>query len=101
MTVNTVLTTAEGFMRTSTAQPVMGSSSNYASTFLISSFGRSDSGSYICSATVSLPSNAYVRDSGTATHLIRATTGEMFVILLLLCFDNHSCLFIPQVSILH
>ena len=44
VTVNTVLTTDEGFMRASTAQPVMGSSTNYTSTFVISSFGRNDSG---------------------------------------------------------
>ena len=87
VTINTVLTTGDGFMRTSTAQLVMGSSNNYVSTFMISSFGRSDSGNYICSATVSLPSNAYVRDSssdhsGTATHSLRITTGEMFTAML-------------------
>ena len=57
VTVNTVLTTDEGFMHTSTAQPVMGSSTNYTATFMISSFGRNDSGLYVCSATVSLSSS--------------------------------------------
>ena len=80
VTVNTVLTTDEGFTRTSTAQQVMGSSTNYASEFTISSFGRSDSGLYDCRATVSLPSNAYISDSSSATHTLRVTTGEMFTI---------------------
>ena len=85
VTVNTVLATPDGFMRTSTAQPVMGSSiTNYATTFTISSFGRNDSGHYICSTTVSLPSNAYVSGSSTATHSVRVTTGEMFIIIVLI-----------------
>ena len=82
VTVSTVLTTPDGFTRTSTAQPVMGSSTNYTSTFLISSFGRSDSGLYDCRATVSLTSaNAYISDSSTVTHQVRVTTSEMFTIL--------------------
>ena len=82
VTVNTVLTTDEGFMRTSTAQPVMGSSTNYASTFVISSFGRSNSGNYICSATISLTSNAYISDSmrSTVSHTIRVTTGKVLTL---------------------
>ena len=81
VTVNTALTTPAGFMSTSTAQPVMGSSNNYTSTFLISSFGRSNSGVYFCAATISLPSNAYISDSSTVTHSVRVTTGEIFTIL--------------------
>ena len=77
VTVNTVLTTDEGFTRTSTAQQVMGSSTNYASEFTISPFRRSDSGLYICTATVSLPSNTYISNSSTATHSLRVTTGEI------------------------
>ena len=103
VTVNTVVTTPSGFMRASTAQPVMGTSTNYTSTFMISSFGRSDSGLYICSATASLPSNAYISDSSTATHSIRVTTGEMFTIIVLIIttaayiFNRKN----PQVFILH
>ena len=82
VTVNTVFNTPDGFMRTSTAQPVMGSSTNYAATFLISSFGRSDSGIYFCRAIVSLPSNAYVSDSSTSHYTVRVTIGEMFITLL-------------------
>jgi hypothetical protein len=82
VTVNTVLTRPDGFMRTSTAQPVMGSTTSYAATFMISSFGRSDSGLYACGAVVSLPSNAYISDSSTVSHSVRVTTGEMFTILL-------------------
>ena len=75
VTINTVLTTDEGFTRTSTAQPVMGSSTNYASTDVISPFRRSDSGLYMCAATISSPSNAYISNSSTVPHSVRVTTG--------------------------
>ena len=78
VTVNTVLTNPDGFTIPSTTQPVMGSSTNYTTTSVLNSFGRSDSGTYICAATVSLPSNVYISDSSTAHHSVRVTTGEMF-----------------------
>ena len=82
VTVNTVLSADEGFSNTRTAQPVMGSSTNYAAAFMISPFGRSNSGVYSCSATVSLTSNAYVSDSSTSRpHSIRVTTGKIEVFL--------------------
>ena len=109
VTINVVLTRPDGFMRASIAQSVMGSSTNYTSTFMISPFGRSDSGIYVCAAAsaVSLPSNAYISGSSAVTHSLRVTIGEMFTILLLLCFDNQNCIpaylnkKIPQVFILH
>ena len=85
VTVNTVLTNADtGFPTTRTAQVVMGSLTNYVTTFMISSFRtRSDSGLYTCGTTVRLTStNAYISDSNTVIHSIRVTTGEMFVFLL-------------------
>ena len=78
VTVNTVLTRPTGFTIPSTTQPVMGSSTNYTTISVINSFGRSDSGTYFCGATVSLPSNTYVSDNSTAHHSVRVTTGEMF-----------------------
>ena len=79
VTVNTVLTTPAGLKHTSNAQPVMGSNTSYASTFLISSFGRSDSGIYVCGATVNLASiNPYISGSSAAKHSVRITTGEIF-----------------------
>jgi hypothetical protein len=81
VTVNTVLTTDTGLMNTSTAQSVMGSLINYATEFVISSFRRSESGVFICGATVSLPSNAHISDSSTVSHSIRVTTGEMLPVL--------------------
>ena len=63
VTVNTVLTTPDGFSDTSTAQPVMGSSTNYYTTAMINSFGRSDSGLYNCGASLaSMPTNVYISD---------------------------------------
>ena len=100
VTVNTVLTTDEGFMRTSTAQPVMGSITNYTAIFMISSFRRSDSGLYACSATVSLTSNAYISDSSTVTHTIRVTTGEMLTIIIIVLIITAAYIN-PQVFIWH
>ena len=82
VTVSTALFTPEGSMTSSAAQPVLGSSTNYTSTFMITSFGRSDSGTYACAATASLPSNTYISDSSTVLHVVRVTTGEMFTALL-------------------
>jgi hypothetical protein len=79
VTVNTVLTRPDGFPTPRTAQPVMGSSSSYTATFMISSFGRSNSGLYACGATASLTSNAYIRDSSTVSNSVRVTTGEIDV----------------------
>ena len=82
VTVNTAVTNPDGFMIASTTQPVMRSSTNYATTSMISSFGRSDSGTYTCRATVSLSStNAYISDSNTVIHLVRVTTGERLTFL--------------------
>ena len=74
VTVTTVLNPPDGITTTSTAQPVMGSLTSYAATYMINPFRRSDSGLYSCSATVSLSST----NSSTRTHsvLIRVTTGE-------------------------
>ena len=99
VTVNTVLTTDEGFTRTSTAQPVIGIITNYTSIFMIRLFGRSDSRIYTCSATVSLPSNAYISNSSTVHHSVRVTTGEMFTIIVL--HESQLLVYISQVSILH
>ena len=52
VTVNTVWTGPDGFMTTNTAQPVMGSTTTYTSTAMVSSFGRDQSGDYTCTATV-------------------------------------------------
>ena len=77
VTVNTVLSTDEGFSNTRTAQPVMGSSTNYAATSIISPFTRNNSGVYTCAATASLPFNAYISGSGTARVSVRVTTGKI------------------------
>ena len=80
VTVNTVLTTDAGFMIPKSAQPVMGIIMNYIATFIISSFGRSDSGVYYCSATICLTStNAYISASSSVTHSVRVTIGEKFI----------------------
>ena len=57
VTVNTVWTGPAGFVRTTTAQPVMGSTTTYTSTAMVSSFGRDQSGVYTCTATVNSTSS--------------------------------------------
>ena len=89
VTVNTALTNSAGFRTSSTAQPVMGSSTNYATTDTISSFGRSNSGLYTCGAHLtSMPTNAYITNSNTVPDSIIVTTGEMFtaIVCMLLTF---------------
>ena len=76
--VNTVLTTPAGFQTHRTAEPVMGSLITFISEFVINTFRRSESGLYICGATISLPSNAYISDSRAINHAVRVTTSEMF-----------------------
>ena len=51
--VNTMLTGPDRYMTTNTAQPVMGSTTTYTSTAMVSSFGRDQSGNYTCTATAS------------------------------------------------
>ena len=52
--VNIEWTGSAGFMTTDTAQPVMGNTTTYISTVVVSSFRREKSGEYSCTATVSL-----------------------------------------------
>ena len=77
VTVNTAVTNPDGFTIASTTQPVMGSGTNFATIAMISSFRRSDSGTYTCAATIRLTStNTYISNSNTVTHSVRVTTGE-------------------------
>ena len=76
VTVNTVLTNPDGFTITSTTQPVMGSITDYDTTFMISSFGRSNSELYTCRATIT-STNAYISDSNPVSHSVRVTTGKI------------------------
>ena len=80
--LNTMWTGPAGFMTTNTAQSVMGSTTTYTSTAMVSSFGRDQSGVYNCIAVISaMPSNSFFADgvlSGTA----RVSIGEdMYIIL--------------------
>ena len=72
--VNAVLTGPDGFMTTNTAQPVMGSTTTYTSTVVVSSFGRDQSGVYTCTAAVS--STSSLISSSMQTTSARVTTGK-------------------------
>ena len=75
ITVNTVWTGPDGFMTTNTAQSVMGSTTTYTSTAMVSSFGRDQSGDYTCTATVSSTSS-FVISSGSHSGTTNVIVGE-------------------------
>ena len=75
VTVNILWTGPDGFMTTSTAQPVMGSTTTYTSTAMVSSFGRDQSGNYTCTATVSSTSSL-LPDSESQSGTARVTVGK-------------------------
>ena len=80
--VNTVWTGPAGFMTTNTAQPVMGSTTTYTSTAMVSSFRRDKSGDYICAATVSPKPSSLIR-GGSRLGIVKVTTGMATILLLI------------------
>ena len=77
VTVTTMWTGPAGFMTTNTAQPVMGSTTNYTSTAMVSPFGRDQSGNYSCRATFRSTSlNTFLTGSAGLTGMARVTVGE-------------------------
>ena len=76
VTVNTEWTGPEGFRTTNTAQSVMGSTTTYTSTAMVSSFGRDQSGNYTCTATVSSTSSFLTNSMGSSSHRLRVTVGK-------------------------
>ena len=80
VTVNTALTTPDGFTTHSIAQPMMIRSTirYYTTIAMISSFRRSDSGLYACGVHLTTtPANAYISYSNTVPDAIRVTTGKI------------------------
>ena len=75
VTVTTVWTGPAGFMNTTTAQPVVGSTTTYTSTAMVSSFGRDQSGNYTCMATVR-PTTLFTTDSDLKSETARVTVGK-------------------------
>ena len=75
--VTTVWTGPAGFMNTTTAVPVMGSTTTYTSTAMVSSFGRDQSGDYTCVATVN--STSYFIDRSMAYASTRVTVGKVII----------------------
>ena len=86
VTLNTVWTGPDGFMTTNTAQPVVGSTTTYTSTAVVSSFGRDQSGNYTCSATVTSNSQ-YLTDSSKFGSK-NVTTGKIISRLNIVIYDN-------------
>ena len=80
VTVNTVWTGPDNFNRNIMAQQ-MGSTTTYTSTAMVSSFGRDQSGVYICTATVSSTSS-YIMNSMASSSTIRVTVGKEHVVII-------------------
>ena len=76
--VTTMWTGPAGFMTTNTAQPVVGSTTNYTSTVVVDSFGRNESGIYSCSATASTTS-PFHRDSASTSGTARISVGKAII----------------------
>ena len=78
VTVNIQLRDPAGSPLITTTPSVSGS--NYTTAAIISSFGRSDSGVYTCTATVSpSPSNPFLSNSTSQSETFRVTTGEAVI----------------------
>ena len=75
VTVNTEWTGPYWFRTTNTAQPVIGSTTTYTSTAMVSSFGRDQSGDYTCTATVSSTSSL-LTSSGSHSGTTNVIVGE-------------------------
>ena len=73
--VTTMWAGPAGFKTTNTAQPVMGTTVNYTSTAVVSSFGRNESGVYTCTATATTTS-PFLRDSTSNNGTARITVGK-------------------------
>ena len=91
VTVSTVWTGPDGFMTANVAQPVMGSTTTYNSTAMVSSFGRDQSGVYTCTATVSSTSQ-YLTGSSSHSGSATIVASEMLqLIVVLLHITYHTC----------
>ena len=77
VTVNTVWTGPDGFMTTNTAQPVMGSTTTYTSTAMVSSFGREKSGVYVCGANIDSAISPFLVRSIQMNGTVRVTLGKL------------------------
>ena len=77
VTVNTVWTGPDNFNRNVMAQQ-MGSTTTYTSTVMVSSFGRNQSGNYICTATVSAMS-LFIMNNMAASSPTRVTVGKLLL----------------------
>jgi hypothetical protein len=77
VTVYTVWSGPDGFRATNTAQPVIGSTTTYTSTVAVSSFGREQSGAYVCNATARSLSSL-ISDSDLQTGATTITTGTQY-----------------------
>ena len=76
VTVNTLWTGPDGFITTNTAQSVMGSTTTYTSTALVTSFGREQSGVYVCGVSIDSAISPFLVRSIQMNGTVRVTLGK-------------------------
>ena len=95
--VNTEWTGPDGLTTTNTAQPVMGSTTTYTSTAMVSSFGRDQSGVYTCTATASPTLSLFLMRGGSQRGTVEVTTGITYLDFSCVWWSYHSfprCLYL-------
>ena len=76
VTVWTVWTGPAELLTTNIAQPIMGNTSTYTSTTVVSSFGRNQSGSYICTINISSLSPYITDNNGSYYEVVKISVGK-------------------------
>ena len=76
VSVNTVWTGPDGFKRNIAAEPVMGSNTTHASTTMIRSFGRTESGNYTCDVTAYITSQCHPSSCNASSTTKRISVGN-------------------------
>jgi hypothetical protein len=79
MTLNIVWSGPDGFTATNTSESYPGVIT-HASTIMINSFGRNESGNYICAADLRSSSTVYHVNGTAISDSIQVTTGETTII---------------------
>ena len=82
VTVSTEWTGPDGFVTTNTAQLVTGSTTTYASTAMVSSSGREQSGNYTCKATIRSTISSSLIDSMAGYSSSRVIVGKVIISLI-------------------
>jgi hypothetical protein len=73
--LNTMWSGPDGFTTINNSQSILGNSSTYTSRAMVASFGRNESGTYTCTASLS-STNIYLITGGSTSDSIPITIGK-------------------------